>query len=130
MKPKPKSTRGKSGMKPLSQILFDYVLEDKGGHITKEFQDYGYRLALELNDLRSKSLYIRLAKVEERPLLEKALVLAWEIGSLESFTASSCQSFLGYKKRQLSSPLVTTAPSFKRKRNLTGTATLPLLSRL
>src|SRR3989344_2460281 len=78
MKPKPKSTRGKSGMKPLSQILFDYVLEDKGGHITKEFQDYGYRLALELNDLRSKSLYIRLAKVEERPLLEKALVFVKE----------------------------------------------------
>lgn len=60
------------GMQALGQIIFDYALEDKGGRITKEFQDYGYRLALELDDEKSKSLYIKLAKTVDRPLLEKA----------------------------------------------------------
>lgn len=53
--------------------LFDqFKLEDKGGFITQEFQDYGYRLAVELDDLKHKSLYIRLAKTEPRWLLEAA----------------------------------------------------------
>lgn len=41
-------------------------------YITREFQDYGYRLAESLNDLKHKSLYIKLAKEEERDLLQKA----------------------------------------------------------
>ena len=40
--------------------------------MTREFQDYGYRLAVELNDIKNKSLYIKLAKQEERSLLEQA----------------------------------------------------------
>lgn len=46
-------------------------VEDKG-YITQEFQDYGYRLALELDDLSHKSLYIRLAKINSRAWLEQA----------------------------------------------------------
>lgn len=65
-------------MQSLGQILFDYALEDKGGYITQEFQDYGYRLAVELNDLKSKSLYIKLAKEIKRPLLEKAMAYVKE----------------------------------------------------
>ncbi len=42
-------------------------------YITREFQDYGYRLAVKLDDLTHKSLYIKLAKTEKRPLLEQAL---------------------------------------------------------
>lgn len=44
--------------------------------ITKEFQDYGYRLALKLNDLEHKSLYIKIAKNEDRRLVEEALRFA------------------------------------------------------
>jgi len=44
--------------------------EDK--YISREFQDYGYHLAEELNDLKYKSLYIKLAKELPRVLLEKA----------------------------------------------------------
>jgi len=44
--------------------------EDK--YISREFQDYGYHLAEELNDLKHKSLYIKLAKELPRVLLEKA----------------------------------------------------------
>jgi hypothetical protein len=42
-------------------------------YVTHEFQDFGYRLAVQLNDLEHKSLYIRLAKTVERKLLEQAL---------------------------------------------------------
>ena len=53
--------------------LFDhYEIEDRGGYITQEFQDYGYRLACELGDERHKSLYIKLAKTVPRQLLDKA----------------------------------------------------------
>lgn len=42
-------------------------------YISREFQDYGIRLAEELNDYKHKSLYIKLAKTEHRALLDKAL---------------------------------------------------------
>ncbi|MCH7641497.1 hypothetical protein IID22_04855 [Patescibacteria group bacterium] len=44
--------------------------EDK--YISHEFQKYGYELAKELGDLKSKSLYIKLAKETPRGLLENA----------------------------------------------------------
>ncbi|MBM4402547.1 MAG: hypothetical protein FJ044_04865 [Candidatus Cloacimonetes bacterium] len=50
--------------------------KDKPGYIKHEFQDYGYRLAQELNDLKHKALYIKLAKQEKRELLEKARIFA------------------------------------------------------
>lgn len=61
--------------KPVAiQSLFaNYQLEDKGGYITREFQDFGYRLAVELDDMAHKSLYIRMAKLEKRATLEEAL---------------------------------------------------------
>jgi hypothetical protein len=37
-----------------------------------EFQAFGNRLAEELNDTKRRSLYIKLAKTEDRDLLEKA----------------------------------------------------------
>ena len=63
-------------MKKLEDLLKNQqnLFEKKGPqYISKEFQDYGYRLALKLNDLDHKSLYIKLAKDEDRPLLDRAL---------------------------------------------------------
>jgi hypothetical protein len=40
-------------------------------HISREYQDYGYRLAMELSDEKHKSLYIKLAKTVDRAILEK-----------------------------------------------------------
>ena len=40
--------------------------------ISREFQKYGCDLASELDDLKYKSLYIKLAKEEPRALLERA----------------------------------------------------------
>jgi len=55
----------------ISDILKKFqVDEDK--YISREFQKYGYDLAEELNDLKNKSLYIKLAKETPRGLLEAA----------------------------------------------------------
>lgn len=65
--------------------LFDaYNLEDKGGYITQEFQDYGYRLARELDDLKHKSLYIKMAKQEKREHLERALTFVKDAENAKS----------------------------------------------
>ena len=44
--------------------------------ITKEFQDYGFRLAVKLGDVGHKALYFKLAKEKPRVLLEKAFSFA------------------------------------------------------
>lgn len=59
-----------AGFVPLGDILakFDPLAAK---YISREFQDYGYRLAEELNDLEHKALYIKLAKTLPRPILEQ-----------------------------------------------------------
>ncbi|MDA1079791.1 MAG: hypothetical protein O2840_03860 [bacterium] len=66
-------TDQKPGFTAISSVLSKYGLEDKGGYITQEFQDYGYRLAVALDDMKHKSLYIKMAKTHERNLLQDAL---------------------------------------------------------
>lgn len=59
----------------LSDILTKFnPLEDK--YISREFQAYACYLAEELNDLKHKSLYMKLAKTVHRSFLEKALSYA------------------------------------------------------
>lgn len=63
----------KEGFKSMEQILLDYEVDEEGdNYISREFQDYGYRLAMELDDEEHKGLYIKLAKEEDRALLERA----------------------------------------------------------
>jgi uncharacterized circularly permuted ATP-grasp superfamily protein len=59
------------GFKSLGEIISEFDW-DKDKYISREFQDYGYRLAKELNDLEHKSLYIKLAKELPRKLLQQA----------------------------------------------------------
>lgn len=63
--------RSDKGMQAIKDILSDFDWDEKK-YISREFQDYGYRLAEELDDLKHKALYIKLAKELPRPLLEKA----------------------------------------------------------
>lgn len=61
--------------KPLTSvgtILNKYKLDDKDRFVSREFQKYAYDLAIELNDLAHKSLYMRLCKNTPRIYLEKA----------------------------------------------------------
>lgn len=75
--------RSSTGMQPLGDILkgFDW---DQKKYITREFQDYGYRLAEELNDLKHKALYIKLAKELPRKILEEARTFVKDASSVKS----------------------------------------------
>jgi len=47
--------------------------KEKGKYVTKEYQDYGIRLAKKLGaDKKQYSMFIKFAKVKPRGLLEKA----------------------------------------------------------
>lgn len=59
-------------MQSIRDILKNFnPLEDK--YVSREFQSFGVHLAEKLQDTRRKSLYIKLAKIIPRPVLEKAL---------------------------------------------------------
>ena len=45
-------------------------------YVSKEFQDYGYRIALKLGEFKNVSLYIKLAKEKPRAWLEQAFSFA------------------------------------------------------
>ncbi len=61
-----------SSLQKIGDILVKFnPLEDK--YISREFQHFGYYLAEELNDLKHRSIYMKLAKTMPRALLEKAL---------------------------------------------------------
>ena len=74
----------KKGFQSAADLFSNYKIEDKGGYITQEFQDFGYRLAVELNDLKHKSLYIKMAKKVERAILERALSFVSDASNAKS----------------------------------------------
>lgn len=59
-------------MQKIGDIIGKYKIEDRDKYVSREFQKYAYDLAVELGDLEHKSLYMKLAKVTPRILLEKA----------------------------------------------------------
>jgi len=46
----------------ISDTIDKYKLDDRDKYISAEFQKYAYDLAVELGDLKHKSLYMKLAK--------------------------------------------------------------------
>lgn len=56
----------------IGSLLDKYKLDDTDKYVSREFQLYAYDLAVELNDLAHKSLYMRLAKNTPRALMESA----------------------------------------------------------
>ncbi len=66
-----KKLSSNKGFSSVSDVLGGFK-SDKDKYISFEFQKYGYELAKELGDLKSKSLYIKLAKENPRGLLENA----------------------------------------------------------
>lgn len=57
--------------KAVGDVLKDFKM-DKNKYVSREFQDYGYRLAEEMGDVKQVSLYIKLAKDSPRAHLEQA----------------------------------------------------------
>ena len=74
-------TRKAGQPQKITDLLKNYKLDDRGGYITQEFQDFGYRLAVELNDTKRVSLYMRLAKTVDRQILEKAISFVKDAGA-------------------------------------------------
>ncbi len=72
----------RKGFASVGDILSKYTKEEdkqslsleysRDKYVSREFQQYGYDLAVELDDLKHKALYIKLAKNEPRGLLEAA----------------------------------------------------------
>ena len=59
-------------MQKVGDIVKKYKLDNTDKYISRGFQKYAYDLAVELDDLGHKSLYMKLAKETPRILLEKA----------------------------------------------------------
>lgn len=59
-------------MQKIGDIVKGYKLDDRDKYVSREFQKYAYDLAVELNDLPHKSLYMKLAKETPRIFLEQA----------------------------------------------------------
>lgn len=94
-------------MKSLKQLMTEKDQYDPVTHkaaagaknkfVTREYQDYGYRLAMELGDEKHKSLYIKLAKVTERAILEKCRTFVMDSkadnkGALFMWKLKECRS--------------------------------------
>ncbi|MBU0578359.1 hypothetical protein KKE34_02840 [Patescibacteria group bacterium] len=60
------------GFQSIRSLFDNYQAGEPAKYISREFQDFGYRLAVDLDDLEHKSLYIKLAKNEDREFLEAA----------------------------------------------------------
>lgn len=80
----------------LGDILTRYQPKEDGKYISQEFQDYAYRLAVDLDDLDHKSLYMRLAKNTPRGLLDTARGFA-----LDAPNARSKARIFMWKLREL-----------------------------
>lgn len=62
-----------TGFKQVGLLLDNYKVDDtKQRRISREWQDFAYRLALELDDLAHKSLYMRMCKNYPRGILDEA----------------------------------------------------------
>lgn len=60
-------------MKSIGKAIAEVKFKDRPKNISKEFQMYGVYLAESLQDTKHYSLYIKLAKEQDRKLLEEAL---------------------------------------------------------
>ena len=67
-----KTKKQNKGFETLGTLFDRFEVKEDKGYISREFQDYGYRLAVELGDLKHKGLYMKLAKKEPRGLLDQA----------------------------------------------------------
>lgn len=59
-------------MESIAQILANLKSNDSGKYLAHEWQLYGYRLAMWLEDDKRVSMYMKLAKNESRDHLQKA----------------------------------------------------------
>jgi len=88
-------------MAPIKSILANFDF-DRDKFISREWQKFGYDMAVALSDLKNKSLYIKLAKTTPRAILMEALAFVkdatnvrskgklfmWKLGELKKVVSS------------------------------------------
>lgn len=69
----------KAGFANMTDLLMKYELDEpKQKRISREFQDYAYRLAVDLEDTAHTAIYMRMVKNTDRALLEQARTFVME----------------------------------------------------
>jgi hypothetical protein len=61
-----------SSLFSITEVLKGRKTQEVNKYVSREFQDYGYRLACEMGEETRKAMYIKMAKTVERKLLERA----------------------------------------------------------
>ena len=86
----------KSGFVSILGILDKYELDEpKQKRISREFQDYAYRLALDLSDTAHVPIYMRIVKNNPREIVERARAFV-----IDSNARSKAKLFM-WKLKQL-----------------------------
>lgn len=87
-------------------------LEKSTRYVTTEHQNFGLILADKLNDKKRLPMYIRLAKEEYRPILEKALSFVSDYPRAKSRSALFMWKLKELRKeRETKEKLLTTQPN-------------------
>lgn len=94
----------------LSKLVRQYQVKESKGYVSREFQDFGYRLAVNLDDMPHKALYIKMAKEEDRGLLERALSFVSDAESARSKAKLFMWKFREIKKEQTETKSKKVAP--------------------
>jgi hypothetical protein len=72
----------KIGFSSMTKILDKYEIdESKQKRISREWQDYAYRLAVALNDTAHTAIYMRVVKSTPRDQVEKAKNFVMDAGA-------------------------------------------------
>jgi hypothetical protein len=82
-------------MQSLFDLMKTHAVNNEGKYISQEFQDYGYRLACDLDDEAHKALYIKMAKTIDRGILDQARTFV-----LDAHAQSKARLFM-WKVKQL-----------------------------
>lgn len=88
-------SENKGEMHNLSDLIAKRASAPINKYVSREYQDYGYRLAMELGDEAHKALYIRMAKIYDRKILEGARTFV-----IDSNATSKAKLFM-WKVKQL-----------------------------
>ena len=97
-KGRPKRKKNKT-FSTLGDVLKDYKTSDEDKYVSREFQKYGYDLAKEMDDLKSTSLYIKLAKDTPRVMLEESRSFVKDAKNVKSKTALFMWKLTELKKK-------------------------------
>jgi hypothetical protein len=84
-----------SSFQSTQDLFSQYAATTVNKYVSREFQDFGYRMAVTLGDLQHKSLYIKMAKEVDRTILERALAF------VSDANAQSKARLFMWKVRQL-----------------------------